>query len=161
MAPKPIKRDKNILHLSKEHHFSLLFCWKIRQGIKKDVDVERIRRYVQYFWTRCLQQHFRTEEDFLFASSGGRMVQKALKEHARINKLVTHVLHFPASDTPKSLLALADAIDEHVRYEERELFPHLEKKLGRAELQHIGEHMPEEVLTDEYRDEFWNWPSTL
>jgi len=30
MKTKPIKRNENIMKLSKEHHFSLLFCWKIR-----------------------------------------------------------------------------------------------------------------------------------
>ena len=30
-----MKRDKNIVPLSQDHHFGLLSGWKIKQGIKK------------------------------------------------------------------------------------------------------------------------------
>ena len=65
MNKKPIKRNENILKLSKEHHFSLLFCWKIRQGLKAGADSSRIIKYVQYFKTHFLLPHFSEEEIFL------------------------------------------------------------------------------------------------
>ncbi|GAA4300682.1 hypothetical protein GCM10023143_01900 [Compostibacter hankyongensis] len=89
------------------------------------------------------------------------MVQRALNEHKLIGELVAVILKPAARDVSKKLSLLADAINDHVRFEERQLFPHLEKKLGRTKLQSIGEHMPEEIPADEYRDDFWNWPSTL
>ena len=66
MNKKPIKRNENILKLSKEHHFSLLFCWKIRHGLKTQTDCSRIIKYVQYFKTNFLLPHFSEEEIFLF-----------------------------------------------------------------------------------------------
>lgn len=49
MNKKPIRRNENIVKLSKEHHFSLLFCWKIRQGIKMEIPAARIIKYMEYF----------------------------------------------------------------------------------------------------------------
>lgn len=35
-----MKRNENLVPLSRDHHFGLLCCWKIRQGIKKEVSQE-------------------------------------------------------------------------------------------------------------------------
>jgi len=67
MIRKPIKRNEHIRKLSQEHHFCLLFCWKVRQGVKKEIAPDRIWRYVQYFWHGHLRPHFKSEEKILFA----------------------------------------------------------------------------------------------
>jgi len=161
MPTKPLKRHESILTFSREHHFSLLFCWKIRQGIKKNVAGERIREYVQYFWDNCLQSHFRQEEAVLFAPLQDKMVQRAVLDHQYISKQITALAGSSAKDLPKDLAILADSVDNHVRYEERELFPYLERKLSKEQLAAIGEQLADEPLKDDYRDEFWNWPATL
>ena len=48
---------------------------------------------------------------------------------------------------------------EHVRYEERDLFPHLERKLSKEQLENIGEQIEKHhqtSLRDLYEDQFWN-----
>jgi hypothetical protein len=154
---KPIKRSKHILQLSKDHHFTLLFSWKIRQGLKYGADTERIRKYVQYFWQRDMQDHFREEEEILFAAVKDAKVQKALDDHSQIKEQVEHVLKASSvEDATKQLSLLADTVDAHVRYEERELFPHLERMLTEAQLENIGTQLKDEqALKDEYADEFW------
>ncbi len=67
MADKPIKRNENMVPLSRDHHFGLLFCWKIRQGLKAKIDLERIRKYILHFWKSHLEQHFKEEETLLFS----------------------------------------------------------------------------------------------
>jgi hypothetical protein len=67
MEQKPIQRNKHIKQLSKDHHYSLLFSWKIKQGIRRGVKIERMNKYVQYFRENNMQLHFREEEDILFA----------------------------------------------------------------------------------------------
>lgn len=157
MASKPIKRNKHILQLSKDHHFTLLFSWKIRQGLKLGIDVERIKKYVQHFWNSDMQQHFREEEEILFAPVKDGNVQKAIDDHRKIQDEIDS-LQTSASyeETSLQLTALADAVDAHVRYEERELFPHLEKILTEIQLEGIGVQLKKEpVLQDDYADEFW------
>ena len=59
----------------------------------------------------------------------------------------------------KALENIAEMVDEHVRYEKRELFPHLERKLSKEQLEIIGKHIQRHrplSLRDLYEDQFWN-----
>ncbi|HEV8513712.1 MAG TPA: hemerythrin domain-containing protein [Cyclobacteriaceae bacterium] len=158
MLKKPITRSEHIKRLSREHHFSLLFCWKIRQGLKTNVPGERIRKYVQYFWQQHLQPHFREEEKILFAPITDRHVQRAINEHKSIRQQIEHLSTYPQNKERKTLAKIADMVDEHVRYEERELFPHLERKLSEEQLEKIGKLIQQHrsSLPDLYEDQFWN-----
>ena len=156
---KPISRNEYIKKLSREHHFSLLFCWKIRQGLKSDVAMERIRKYVQYFWQRHLQPHFGEEENIFFAPIEDRLVQRAINEHKHIKQQIEDLAHYSKNSERKSLAKIADMVYEHVRYEERDLFPHLERKLSKEQLENIGEQIQKHYQTslrDLYEDQFWN-----
>ncbi len=158
MLRKPVARNEHIKTLSRDHHFSLLFCWKIRQGLKTGVALERIRKYVQYFWQKHLQSHFREEEHILFAPIKDNQVQRAINEHKYI-RLHIESLTDAGKTERKSLEKIADMVDAHVRYEERELFPHLERKLSKEQLENIGnlilKYHPSS-FQDQYQDPFWN-----
>jgi hemerythrin-like domain-containing protein len=154
MESKPIKRDENILKLSRDHHLGLLFCWKIRQGLKMGVSPERIAPYVQHFWMHHLQEHFAAEENILFAPQKDILVQKAIDQHRDIRMQIEQIA---ATAKPEALVRLADRVDNHIRFEERELFPHLEKMLSKAQLKTIGEQLGKDdtPLIDDYPDAFW------
>lgn len=160
MEQQPIKRNKHILQLSKDHHFTLLFSWKIRQGLKHGVDTGRIKKYVQYFWSYDMQSHFREEEEILFMPVKDDKVQKAIDDHKQIKTQIDKILKpLSEEEASRQLLLLAAAVDDHVRYEERELFPHLEQTLTEAQLETIGEQLKKEpALQDTYEDEFWIKP---
>ena len=66
MEKKPIKRNENLVPVSREHHATLLFCWKLRTGVKGETEPERMIRYTNWFWLHHLQSHFATEEKLLF-----------------------------------------------------------------------------------------------
>jgi hemerythrin-like domain-containing protein len=154
---KPVTRNEHIKKLSREHHFSLLFCWKIRQGLKMDVAMERIGKYVEYFWRHHLQPHFREEEHILFSPIRDNQVQRAINEHKAI-RLRIESLTDTKNNQRERLAKIADMVDEHVRYEERELFPHLERKLTKEQLENIGKLIQKhhQSLQDQYQDQFWN-----
>lgn len=159
MDPKPIKRSENIMKLSREHHFSLLFCWKIREGIKKKVAPWRIVQYVRYFWDENLQHHFKEEEEILFAPlPDDEMVIKAFEEHVAIKQGVEALYTSPEQELWEELAKFVDLLDKHVRYEERQLFPHLETVLTGPQLDIIGRQLNAahaSPLKDDYEDEFW------
>lgn len=156
MSQKPLKRDVNIQPLSKDHHFTLLFCWKIRTGIRNKIEPERIRKYVEYFWNADMKTHFREEEEILFAPVQDEMVQQALDDHIQIAHDVNHVAAASDAAVEEALNTLADRVEAHVRYEERELFPHLERVLTSDQLAAIGLALSkEESLQENYEDEFW------
>ena len=75
-----MKRDKNIIPLSQDHHFGLLSGWKIKQGIKKNISYERIKNYINYHWDNSQSFHFDEEEKILFPYSDDELTQRALDE---------------------------------------------------------------------------------
>jgi hemerythrin-like domain-containing protein len=157
MNRPPIKRSKHIAGLSREHHFSLLFCWKIKQGLKAGIEPERICQYVNYFWNKNLSVHFAEEETILFVASSDQQVARALEEHKLISAAIEALA--PASeDIQQRLSEVADLVKAHVRFEERELFPLLESKLSESQLMEMGSAlalMPQGAMVDDYEDEFW------
>jgi hemerythrin-like domain-containing protein len=160
MEIKPIKRNENIVKLSKDHHASLLFCWKLRQGIKYHVAIGRLIKYVQYFWVHHFSTHFKEEEEFLFKPLKDEVVQKAIDDHEKIKTFIDQVT-FSETGKDDVLLELVELVDQHVRYEERILFPHLEKKLSDAQLETIGKRINMEPWMDNYEDNFWTKSNSL
>jgi len=161
MEKKPIKRNENIAKLSRDHHASLLFCWKIRQGVKYHVETERMVDYVKYFWEHHFSIHFKEEEQFLFAPLKDEVVQKGIDEHQEIKTFIDNLSVEGMENWNDILLELAEMVDHHVRYEERVLFPHLEKSLSKDQLESIGQQIISEPLTDDYEDQFWIKSSSI
>ena len=85
-APKPIKRSAALAPLSREHHEGLLFVWKLRQGLSKNIDAARMNAFVQWFWQTHLQQHFEKEGQYLPAvvPTSHSLMQQMFREHEQI-----------------------------------------------------------------------------
>lgn len=152
---KPIERSKQLTPLSKDHHEGLLFAWKIRQGLKNGADLKLIAEYVQWFWRNHLEEHFREEEQILapHLPAESELLMQMMEEHQEIEAMVRINENIP----DESLLAgLAKAVDDHIRFEERVLFPYAEKILPEKELNLIYEQLPKEKAECEMWDsEFW------
>lgn len=155
---KPLKRNKNIIPLSKEHHGTLLFGWKIRWGVHLNTPSERIAKYVKWFWENQLQPHQEEEDRLLFFDHSDSLVRKALDEHEIIYNSFQEIISGKKQDN-ETFLQLADFLEDHTRYEERVLFPHLENKLSEKQLNEIGEALEssgrEHSAAEDYEDEFW------
>lgn len=152
-----MKRHKNIQPLSRDHHFGLLFCWKIRKGLTNQTEIERINHYINYFWNFHLHQHFIAEETILFNTIKDKLCDDGFSQHAEIASQLHKINSFQKTDS-KAYRDLADLIDAHIRFEERILFPHLEKMLSPNQMTIIGlelEQWHNEPLEEEYKDEFW------
>ncbi|HEY9341683.1 MAG TPA: hemerythrin domain-containing protein [Hanamia sp.] len=155
MEKKPVKRNENIAKLSRDHHASLMFCWKLRQGIRHHVSTERMTKYLEYFLEHHFNPHFKEEEEILFAGQHHKKVEKAIDDHVAIKRAIHNILFSDSEHQYDELSALADSVDDHVRYEERKLFPFLEKELTKQQLETIGNQISVEPLKDNYKDEFW------
>ncbi len=86
---KPIKRHKALQPLSRQHHFGLLFSWKLRKGFSKNIEIERLSDYAQWFYEHEIKPHFRDEEKYFFPilEKDNELVERALKDHRRIKRL--------------------------------------------------------------------------
>lgn len=150
---KPIRRHKALQPLSRDHHHGLLLSWKIRQGIKKGIDAERMMTYARWFWDTQLQQHFEVEEKHIFPILGDAnpMVKKALNDHRRIARLLTST----DSDKKQSLSLVGEELDNHIRFEERELFNVIQETATVDQLQLIEQIHSQAPHLPEWEDEFW------
>ncbi|WP_312323734.1 hemerythrin domain-containing protein [Soonwooa sp.] len=149
-----MKRNENIIPLSHDHHFGLLCCWKIRQGLKKEVELSRIQKYVDYFWNQHLKEHFKEEEEILFPYLKDEFSNRVAKEHQDLEVLFNEISE---NLSIQNFEAFANLLDDHIRYEERQWFPHLEQNLNKNQLLEIGKALAE-IHSDEkdnFNDEFW------
>jgi iron-sulfur cluster repair protein YtfE (RIC family) len=149
---KPIKRHKALQPLSRQHHFGLLFSWKIRKGFNKNIAIERMQEYAKWFYEHEIKPHFSDEEKYLFSilEEDNELVERALKEHRRIKRLFNDT-----KDPEKSLHRLEEELDAHIRFEERILFNEIQKVATESQLRKIEEiHSGLEKAPD-YHDSFW------
>ena len=152
-----MKRDPNIVPLSRDHHHGLLFCWKIRQGMAKSIDPGRMSPYVVYFWKTHLKEHFEQEETLLFQALDHPLCLRAQDEHRRIDYLAAGIGDGSKAGL-ENFIELADLLENHIRFEERELFPLLEARLPKERLSEIGaqlNQLHDQPVVDDYEDAFW------
>src|ERR1035441_9104933 len=92
-GPTPLKRHPAIVSFSKDHHFGLLLVWKIRQGLAKEVNAERISNYILFFFKEDLEKHFKDEEQLLFCKLpvNDALRMQAEKEHQSIYILISAI----------------------------------------------------------------------
>lgn len=126
--------------LSRDHHIGLLLCFKIREGLKNDIDPSRIKAYADWSWEQELAPHFKLEEQYAFPVLGKNhpLVQQALKEHQELERLFEN-----QSDLYNSLLQIEAKLKQHIRFEERVLFNEIQQQatleqLAKIEAAHTG-----------------------
>lgn len=148
-----IKRTKELWPFSHDHHDALLLCWKIRNGISKGIDRERIKSYAEWFFRNHLIKHFEEEEQYLFPILGNEndLVQRALNEHLRLRNL------FEFTDTSDELLtSIANELEGHIRFEERVLFNEIQKVATEDELKKIENLVTHTTACENWNDRFWD-----
>ena len=155
---KPIKRNPNLVPLSREHHFGLLFAWKLKKGLAKNASLETMRDYVLYFWETGLQEHFIAEEDLLLNILLATDVQrhKVLREHETVREIVDRIER--KEEFSEAIFEqLHSFLTDHIRYEERTFFPYLEQLANAEQLAKIGKHLADEhtETEDTFQPEFW------
>jgi len=153
----PIKRHPAIVSFSKDHHFGLLLVWKIRQGLSRQFDPERISNYTGYFFKEDLEQHFKDEEALLFCRLPVDDVlrKQAEADHLAINDLVASIGKDKANlDLLKNFAVL---LEKHIRFEERELFNHLQENISGEDLEEIALRFPgsHADIDAKWEDHFW------
>ncbi|WP_040253415.1 hemerythrin domain-containing protein [Psychroserpens mesophilus] len=152
MPHKPLKRHKALQSLSREHHHGLLLSWKIRTGFNKEIEPERIRAYANWFYQNHLIPHFEIEETLIFPilEPDHELIKRALAEHRRLRRIFTET----ENDT-KTLSKIEEELEQHIRFEERVLFPEIQKVATEAQLLHIENiHQPDD-FKDHFVDAFW------
>ncbi len=152
MIAQPIKRSEYLKPLSREHHHGLLACWKIRTGFKKNISIDRIKAFTDWFYENHLKEHFELEENYIFPILGTEhdLVKKAITEHKRLRRLFLDTTHIE-----NSLSLIEEELEKHIRFEERVLFMEIDKIATEQQLQQIELIHSRSVEDLNWTDEFW------
>ena len=147
-----MKRHEALVQLSRDHHFGLLLCWKIKEGLKRDVEPQRIAKYVKFFYESHLKDHFAEEEQHIFPVLGNenQLVAEALSQHNEIEKIANQDLA-----TVAELTSFKDLLEKHIRFEERQLFQEIQEKATEEQLENLLKIDFHYLKEPEYEDEFW------
>jgi iron-sulfur cluster repair protein YtfE (RIC family) len=142
---------------SKDHHFGLLLVWKIRQGLQSAIAPERISNYVLHVFRQDLSKHFLEEEQLLFVKLPENDVlrKRAEADHACIYGIMAGI---DENRQDVALLTqLANYLENHIRFEERALFNHLQGVLLADELEAIARRFPNNSkgIDEGWTDMFW------
>ena len=152
MSHKPLKRHKALQPLSREHHHGLLLSWKIRTGFNKNIEPERMRTYANWFFETHLIPHFEIEESLIFPilDANHELIKRALAEHRRLKRLFTET-----ENDIKTLSKIEEELEQHIRFEERILFPEIQKAATEAQLLQIEKTHQPDNFEDNLADAFW------
>ena len=147
-----MKRHEALVQLSRDHHFGLLLCWKLKEGLKKNISVERMSKYIGLFYLQNLKPHFAEEEDTIFKILGEEnpLIKEAISQHQTFHKMIED-----GFEKPEQIESFRALLELHIRTEERQIFPEIEKQATNEQLEAILKLDHPELKEPDYDDVFW------
>ena len=156
-----MKRDKNLETLSWEHHDGLVLAYRLEKGMRNNVDASLISDYLLHIWDHGLRHHFWQEEQSLQAPlkefiKGWELLQQMLAEHDQFKHLITKI-RSNSKDMKSIIEKFYINLNQHIRFEERKLFPIVEEHASIKALKKIGIFLHEHHKpgNKEWQPEFW------
>jgi iron-sulfur cluster repair protein YtfE (RIC family) len=149
---KPIKRHPALQPVSREHHDGLMCCFKIRQGLERNIELKRISAYVHWFCKEHLEPHFQLEEQHIFPLLPARdeLNLRAAEEHAMLRS------YFDRDEfTSDELMAFEQLLEQHIRFEERIMFNVIQEANTSEQLIEAMKLHRESDHCDVWPDVFW------
>jgi hypothetical protein len=133
-----VKRAEALRPLSREHLVALLAAKKLKEADR----LEEATRAFLDFWRGDGRRHFRLEEEELLpgwafhAEVDREGVRRMLDEHLAIRR---EALRLEAGEaTLEEARELGKLLHDHVRFEERQLFPRVEADLDYTDLARLA-----------------------
>ncbi|MGA8216959.1 MAG: hemerythrin domain-containing protein [Solirubrobacterales bacterium] len=141
-----MKRSEALQQLSRDHHRALEAALKLRRandGNATEVTAEFLR-----FWREHGAPHFGVEEDVMLPGAAPKVdpadpaVVRVLTDHVEIRSRADH-LETREIPEAEELNSLGELLGDHVRHEERVLFPMIEEALSGDELDRLAQRIDE------------------
>ncbi|SIS47038.1 hemerythrin domain-containing protein [Salimicrobium flavidum] len=146
-----MKRHEALIPLSHHHHHGLVLAQRLQKTEERD-KFRELMKDIQEFWENDGRDHFREEEEILlplyscYASiEEDEDIRKMLMDHVVIRGLIEK-LHKVERHDYELFRELGEKLHDHIRMEERVIFPKIEtavpdKELYKAEGQfHTDSH---------------------
>jgi len=141
-----MQRIESLRRLSSEHHSGLVIARRARELAGEAPDArEAAWADLRQRFDDELEPHFKLEERGLLpamqAAGEVLLVERTLAEHLRMRAMMD-------AGGPENLAAFAEALTDHIRFEEKELFETAQRVLGAemlARLQDLHDREPAPV----------------
>ena len=142
------RRHDSLIPLSHDHHHALAQARRLEEAASLSDVPARTRAgddFINFYLGRLLR-HFREEEELFFAplvdhEEARDQVLRVLAEHLRVHALARALRRqiMDGDADPKTLSDLSKLLTAHVRFEERELFPLVERLISEEDLTDLAE----------------------
>ena len=141
------KRHPALIPLSHDHHHGLALALRCRKHALGQLNpgdpasIEACAAEASRFFTENLTAHFEAEETVLFPLMAAyeecrELVTQLKSEHREFRRLVARLAD--PGGLRKSLFDFGDLLEQHIRSEERRLFPAFETLVPAAEAERAG-----------------------
>lgn len=148
------KRHPALVPVSRDHHEGLLLALRLQQGEKALLklwshDTSWQASVVVDFFRDHLIRHFAVEEEKVFplalaeVPGSAPTVEKLKHQHAWVRETVAAMKGRESSVTRDELVTFGQKLEEHIRIEDRELFPMMEEHLGSERLGKLEKEVQE------------------
>ncbi len=141
-----MKRNEALRQLSRDHHRALEVALKLRRSTAAEAQ-QATSEFLE-FWRDHGALHFRVEEDVLLPGASSHVdptdpaMVRVLTDHIQIRRRARE-LGAGADAGAAQLNALGEMLSDHVRHEERVLFPMIEAALPEDELDRLARAIEE------------------
>jgi hemerythrin-like domain-containing protein len=138
-------RDKNLIPLSHQHQHALAMCVRLERALTKGAaDLEAWQEEITHIWESEIRFHFGAEEKVLFP---------AAERYPELRPIVKHLLSehgtlrgfFARAEMRRldraALKTFGEALAQHIRTEERQLFQGCQQQMRPSEMAAIGAAM--------------------
>jgi hemerythrin-like domain-containing protein len=151
-----LKRHPALQDYSREHHDELLFVWKIREGLRKDISPQRIIDFIIYQYNTSTALHMAQEEKYILDKLPQHDPDriKILYEHDTLIEMIKK-LSITVADKVQLLSEFADTLDKHIRFEERIFFPKLQDSLADDIIRSMQPTETKVKQDKQWEDTFW------
>jgi hemerythrin-like domain-containing protein len=142
-----VKRSPELRDLSEDHHHGLVAARTLRLAAegKRPLD-ESVAEFLTA-WQDEIRQHFRHEEEVLLPEASRVLgaddarVARTLMEHVALRRMVRDLERASADARLAPAAEIGRALDDHIRFEERVLFPAIEVALAGEALAELGREL--------------------
>lgn len=91
----------------------------------------------------------------MFNTTDDPLCTQAVLQHEEFQTLVGKI---QSTAITEEIAQFADLLEHHIRFEERVVFPHLEKSFNQEKLASLGKRIEDlhaQPVPDDFPDEFW------
>jgi hypothetical protein len=136
-----MQREERMQGLSSDHHHSLVLVRKIRETLATGNSVQELCAELAAHYESELEEHFCVEEELLLPElpeATQHLASRTLSDHQLLRSFIAAGIRGEIS----ALRALADTLEAHVRFEERELYPACQVAVPSSVLDEVAFRVP-------------------